>query len=120
MSFPSGKKQKPSTPEGDTTVEPEKAGPSTAKTPAGKPATPRTKSAAKNSLPKKGTRPVVMTAKKGEVQPPLPDDLVVPAAPVLDPVAQQATFALLDPDLELELVAAEPLVVDPVVMDNDQ
>lgn len=49
----------------------------------------------------------------GEEQPDLPPDLVVPEAPVLTPYEALATFAL-DPRFEIELVAAEPLVEDPV------
>ncbi|MEE8467174.1 MAG: hypothetical protein V3T22_01885 [Planctomycetota bacterium] len=49
----------------------------------------------------------------GEEQPPLPDDLEVPDAPALDWEAELATFRL-PPGLRIELVAAEPLVVDPV------
>jgi mono/diheme cytochrome c family protein len=50
----------------------------------------------------------------------LPPDLVVPAAPVLSPDQARDAFALPD-DLVVELVAAEPLVVDPVaaVFDGD-
>jgi mono/diheme cytochrome c family protein/glucose/arabinose dehydrogenase len=50
----------------------------------------------------------------------LPPDLVVPAAPVLTPEQARDAFALPD-DLLVELVAAEPLVVDPVaaVFDGD-
>jgi mono/diheme cytochrome c family protein/glucose/arabinose dehydrogenase len=56
----------------------------------------------------------------GEPQPDPPADLEVPAAPVLSPDEALAAFALPD-DLVIELVAAEPLVVDPVqaVFDAD-
>jgi len=52
--------------------------------------------------------------KAGEEQPPLPADLVVPPAPVLSPEEELATFRVAD-GYRVELVAAEPLVVDPVV-----
>jgi mono/diheme cytochrome c family protein len=55
----------------------------------------------------------------GEDQPPLPKDLVVPAAPVLSPAEQLAGFKL-EGDVVIELVAAEPLVVDPVQIAFDE
>ncbi|MCP3916016.1 MAG: c-type cytochrome [bacterium] len=56
--------------------------------------------------------------KKGEEQPDLPADLEIPAAPVLSPEEQLATFRL-EAGYSIELVAAEPLVVDPVAMTFD-
>lgn len=50
---------------------------------------------------------------QGEPQPPLPTTLVVPAAPALSAEQERATFAL-PSDLEVELVACEPLVEAPV------
>lgn len=55
----------------------------------------------------------------GETQADLPDDLDVPAAPVLTPEQQLATFRL-PPGYSISLVAAEPLVVDPVAMAFDE
>ncbi|MFT7465614.1 MAG: glucose/arabinose dehydrogenase, partial [Pseudohongiellaceae bacterium] len=49
----------------------------------------------------------------GSVQPDLPRGLVVPAAPVLSPADALAAFDVAD-DLVVELVAAEPLIHDPV------
>ena len=49
----------------------------------------------------------------GEEQPDLPPDLVVPEAPVLTPAEALERFQLV-PGAKIELVAAEPLVVDPV------
>jgi glucose/arabinose dehydrogenase/mono/diheme cytochrome c family protein len=49
----------------------------------------------------------------GEAQPDPPAELEVPPAPVRSPAEEQATFALA-PELTLELVAAEPLIGDPV------
>ncbi|MEM9801634.1 MAG: PVC-type heme-binding CxxCH protein [Planctomycetota bacterium] len=57
--------------------------------------------------------------RKGEVQGDLPPNLEIPAAPVLSPVEEHATFALPD-GLTIELVAAEPLVVDPVQIVFDE
>ena len=57
--------------------------------------------------------------RKGEVQAPLPEDLIVPPAPILGPAAQRETFAL-EPGLVAELVAEEPLVVDPVQIVFDE
>jgi mono/diheme cytochrome c family protein/glucose/arabinose dehydrogenase len=57
--------------------------------------------------------------RNGEVQAPLPEDLVVPPAPILSPAAQRETFAL-EPGLVAELVAEEPLVVDPVQIVFDE
>ncbi|MEM7306667.1 MAG: c-type cytochrome [Planctomycetota bacterium] len=50
----------------------------------------------------------------GEEQPPLPADLVIPAAPPLPWEEQLATFEV-PAGYAVELVAAEPLVRDPVV-----
>lgn len=58
------------------------------------------------AAPQNGDRP-------GEAQPPLPIDLVIPAAPVLSPEEARAAFEL-EPGLEIVCVASEPLVVDPV------
>jgi len=55
----------------------------------------------------------------GEDQPPLPDDLEVPPAPALDWEAELATFQL-PPGFRIELVAAEPLVEDPVSAEFDE
>ncbi|TDJ70336.1 MAG: dehydrogenase, partial [Planctomycetota bacterium] len=55
----------------------------------------------------------------GEEQPDLPADLAIPAAPVLTPGEERATFAL-PPGFSIELVAAEPLVHDPVAMAFDE
>ncbi|MFT5152249.1 MAG: glucose/arabinose dehydrogenase, partial [Planctomycetota bacterium] len=57
--------------------------------------------------------------RKGEVQPPLPADLVIPAAPVLSPSEQLKLFTV-DPGFVVELVAAEPLVHDPVQITFDE
>ncbi|MEZ6015038.1 MAG: c-type cytochrome [Planctomycetota bacterium] len=57
--------------------------------------------------------------RQGEEQPPLPPDLVVPPAPVLSPTEALASFAL-HPGFRIELVAAEPLVVDPVQIVFDE
>ncbi len=51
---------------------------------------------------------------QGEAQPDLPQGLVVPPAPALKPEDEAKTFRL-PADLKLELVAAEPLIHDPVV-----
>ena len=51
--------------------------------------------------------------RKGEDQPPLPSDLVIPPAPVLSPLDGIATISV-PPGFRVELVAAEPLVQDPV------
>lgn len=53
--------------------------------------------------------------RKGEEQRPLPADLKVPAAPVRTPVDEAATFKLA-PGFRAELVAADPLVGDPIAM----
>ncbi|MBK7876845.1 MAG: c-type cytochrome [Planctomycetes bacterium] len=50
---------------------------------------------------------------QGEPQPPLPTSLVLPAAPPLSAADERATFRL-PPDLDLELVASEPLIHTPV------
>jgi len=49
----------------------------------------------------------------GEAQPDPPAELAAPPAPVRTPAEELATFAL-SPELEIELVAAEPLIGDPV------
>jgi len=59
-----------------------------------------------------------MGDRDGEVQAPLPEDLVVPAAPALSPEEELATFVVPD-GMRIELVASEPLVVDPVAMAFD-
>ena len=51
--------------------------------------------------------------KEGEEQPPLPADLAIPPAPVLSPEEALAAFEV-PPGYRVELVAAEPLVEDPV------
>jgi hypothetical protein len=53
--------------------------------------------------------------KQGEEQTPLPPELVVPPAPALSPEEALESFVL-RPGFRIELVAAEPLVVDPVAM----
>ena len=55
----------------------------------------------------------------GEPQPPLPADLAIPAAPALSPADELATFVLED-GFTAELVAAEPLVRDPVQVAWDE
>jgi len=57
--------------------------------------------------------------RQGENQPALPPDLVVPEAPVLTPEEALASFQL-HAGFELQLVAAEPLVVDPVQIVFDE
>lgn len=54
----------------------------------------------------------------GEVQADLPADLVIPPAPALSPEQQLATFQV-PPGYRVELVAAEPLVHEPVVIHFD-
>ena len=49
----------------------------------------------------------------GEEQPPLPEDLVVPAAPPLNPAEELGTFVV-EEGYRVELVAAEPLINDPI------
>ena len=56
---------------------------------------------------------------EGEPQPPLPADLEIPPAPVLTPEEQLESFALA-PGFVIELVAAEPLVHDPVQISFDE
>ena len=56
--------------------------------------------------------------KKGESQAPLPDHLVLPPSPPLSPEDALASFKL-PPEFGIELVAAEPLVGDPVAMQFD-
>jgi mono/diheme cytochrome c family protein/glucose/arabinose dehydrogenase len=53
--------------------------------------------------------------KKGEEQKPLPDHIKVPPAPVRTPQDQAATFKLA-PGFRAELIAAEPLVGDPIAI----
>lgn len=54
--------------------------------------------------------------RSGEAQPPLPDTLDIPPAPVLSPDEALRSFSTHD-GLRVELVAAEPLVVAPVALD---
>ena len=56
--------------------------------------------------------------KPGEEQPPLPESLRLPPPEPLAPEAERATFVL-PPGVDVELVAAEPLVGDPVTMAFD-
>ncbi len=56
---------------------------------------------------------------KGEEQPPLPFDLKIPAAPVLSVEEAMKSFRLA-PGFEMEIVASEPLVSDPVCMAFDE
>lgn len=53
--------------------------------------------------------------KRGEEQPALPSHIVVPPAPALRPEQEAATFRLA-PGFRIELVAADPLVGDPIAM----
>jgi mono/diheme cytochrome c family protein/glucose/arabinose dehydrogenase len=53
--------------------------------------------------------------RKGEVQAPLPVHIKVPPAPVRTPAEQAATFKLA-PGFRAELVAADPLVGDPIAL----
>ncbi len=53
--------------------------------------------------------------KRGEVQSALPADFVVPPAPILTPEQARASFRLA-PGFRIELVAADPLVGDPIAM----
>jgi mono/diheme cytochrome c family protein/glucose/arabinose dehydrogenase len=55
----------------------------------------------------------------GEAQAPLPETLVVPAAPALSPEEELATLRIA-PGFRVELVAAEPLVRDPVALAFDR
>ena len=55
----------------------------------------------------------------GEEQPPLPADLALPPAPIRSPSEELATFSL-PRGLRVELVAAEPLVHDPVAIAFDE
>ena len=67
------------------------------------------------------TEPVAAQAgdREGDPQTDLPADLVIPEAPVLSPEDELATFEL-PPGFVIELVAAEPLVVDPVHITFDE
>lgn len=56
--------------------------------------------------------------RKGEPQPPLPPTIKIPPAPVLPPEEAIRTFKVA-PGFHLELVAAEPLVHEPVAMTFD-
>lgn len=56
--------------------------------------------------------------KKGELQPPLPPHIKTPPAPVLPPEESLKTIQVA-PGFRLELVACEPLLVDPVAMAFD-
>lgn len=69
-------------------------------------ATPLACSALLCAAPQNGDRP-------GEAQPPLPEYVEIPAAPVLVPDEARAAFTL-EPGLEITCIASEPLVVDPV------
>ena len=53
--------------------------------------------------------------KRGEVQNPLAANIKVPPAPVLRPDAEAATFKLA-PGFRAELIAADPLIADPIAM----
>src|SRR6185503_499104 len=53
--------------------------------------------------------------RRGEVQAPLPENISVPPAPVLAPSEEGATFKLA-PGFHAELIAADPLVGDPIAM----
>jgi len=59
-----------------------------------------------------------MGDRDGEVQGPLPDDLVIPAAPALSAEEELATFVVPD-GMRVELVACEPLVNDPIAIAFD-
>ncbi|MCA9300082.1 MAG: hypothetical protein KDA28_13510, partial [Phycisphaerales bacterium] len=56
--------------------------------------------------------------RKGEDQPPLPEDLQVPPAPVLDVEDALASFTIED-GFRIDAVAFEPFVEDPVAMEID-
>jgi len=66
--------------------------------------------------------PWICTAQRGdrpgEVQPPPPVDLEIPPAPVLTPAEALGAFEVA-PGLRVELIAAEPLVRDPVAITFD-
>jgi glucose/arabinose dehydrogenase len=53
--------------------------------------------------------------KRNEQQAPLPDHIQVPPAPIRTPIEEAATFKLA-PGFRAELVAADPLVGDPIAM----
>ncbi|MEO5959912.1 MAG: hypothetical protein ABIR80_12405, partial [Opitutaceae bacterium] len=53
--------------------------------------------------------------KKGEVQKPLPEHIKVPPAPILSPEEEFLTFKLAA-GFRAELIAADPLIGDPVAM----
>src|SRR5688572_24403455 len=53
--------------------------------------------------------------KRGEEQKPLPAHIKVPPAPVLTPEEEAKTFKL-EPGFRAELVAADPLIGDPVAV----
>lgn len=57
--------------------------------------------------------------KAGETQAPLPDHLKLPPSPPLTPEDALASFKL-PPEFDIQLVAAEPLIGDPVAMEFDQ
>lgn len=57
--------------------------------------------------------------RKNDPQTDLPADLEIPPAPALEPADEHATFAV-PPGFEVQLVAAEPLVVDPVQLTFDE
>ena len=54
----------------------------------------------------------------GEEQLPLPEDLVIPPAPVLSPAEALESFRV-PPGFRIELVASEPLVCDPITLAFD-
>ena len=53
--------------------------------------------------------------RRGEAQGALPEHLVIPPSPILTPEQEAATFTLA-PGFRIELVAADPLVGDPIAM----
>jgi glucose/arabinose dehydrogenase/mono/diheme cytochrome c family protein len=53
--------------------------------------------------------------KRGEVQNPLPANIKIPPAPALKPAEEAATFKLA-PGFRAELIAADPLIADPIAM----
>lgn len=53
--------------------------------------------------------------RRGEAQPPLPASIKVPPAPILRPEQEAATFKLA-PGFRAELVAADPLIADPIAL----
>jgi len=53
--------------------------------------------------------------KAGEIQHPLPSSLIIPPAPILTPREEMRTFTLVK-GFRVELVAADPIVKDPIAM----